>query len=202
MFTGIVTHSALLAGIEHKAEDRRLTFETDPAFLDGCRAGDSIAVSGVCLTAMDVSEKRFCADVSVETLRCTTIGDWQTGQRVNLERPMRADGRFDGHLVSGHVDGTAVLVANTPQARSLVLTFEVGHELSRYIAPKGSVCLDGVSLTVNDVSGDQFQVNIIPHTRDVTGLGGLQPDERVNIEVDLVARYLQRLLDHGEGKTR
>lgn len=202
MFTGIVTHSALLAGIEHKAEDRRLTFEADQGFLDGCREGDSIAVSGVCLTATGLSEKRFSADVSVETLGCTTIGGWQTGRRVNLERPMRADGRFDGHMVSGHVDGTAVLVASTPQARSQVLTFEVSHVLSRYIAPKGSVCLDGVSLTVNDVNGDQFQVNIIPHTRDVTGLGGLQQDERVNIEVDLVARYLQRLLDYGEGKTR
>lgn len=198
MFTGIVTHKAKLLHIEARGGDFRLTFETGPGLLDDCREGDSIAVSGVCLTVVEPSGLRFRADVSVETLNCTTIGQWQPGQRVNLERPMRADGRFDGHMVSGHVDGTASLVSRESQARSEALTFEVAADLSRFIAEKGSVCLDGVSLTVNEVRGRRFVVNIIPHTLAVTGLGEIQQGQHVNVEVDLVARYLQRLLDQQE----
>lgn len=202
MFTGIVTHAATLLDVRDQGGDSRMVFRTDPGFLGDCREGDSIAVSGVCLTAVIISGDEFEADVSLETLRCTTMGQWKPGQRVNLERPMRADGRFDGHMVSGHVDGTALLVSVHSEARSNALTFEVAQGLSRFIAEKGSVCLDGVSLTVNEVNGNRFVVNIIPHTQEVTGLGELMQGESANIEVDLVARYVQRLIEQQEKSGR
>ena len=194
MFTGIVTHRGTVLGVEDRGEDLRLEIEAGNGFLEGCKEGDSIACSGACLTAVDIGENRFFADVSVETLRCTTIAQWGAGQRVNLERSMRADGRFDGHMVSGHVDGMAELVSSKALASSLDLEFEVEGDLAGYIAAKGSVCLDGVSLTVNAVDDCRFSVCIIPHTQVMTGLAQLSPGDRVNIEVDLVARYLQRLL--------
>lgn len=158
--------------------------------------GDSVSVEGVCLTATRIEGggTRFGADVSIETLSKTTLGALVPGAKVNLEPALRAGDALGGHLVSGHVDGIGVLAAREPDARSWRFTFELPSALMRYVAPKGSICLNGVSLTVNAVMGDRFEVNLIPHTLEVTTLGQLVVGARVNVEVDLVARYLERLL--------
>ena len=211
MFTGIVTAKGAL---RHKAElggDCRLSFDSGALSLEGCRSGDSISVSGTCLTMLDptlapglasapATERdaggwHFQADVSQETLNLTTLGQLREGQAVNLELALQAHDRLGGHLVSGHVDDMAVLVSRRPDARAERLEFEVPAALARYLARKGSVCLDGVSLTINDVDGCRFGVCLIPHTLEVTTLGELRPGERVNLEVDLVARYLERLAE-------
>ncbi|MDP9141297.1 MAG: riboflavin synthase, partial [Pseudomonadota bacterium] len=173
--------------------DRRMRFEA-AGYLAGTQLGDSIAVNGVCLTAIDCSADHFTADLSVETLNLTTAGNWKSGQAVNLERALTASKPLGGHMVAGHVDGVAKLVSRVDEARSWRFRFEAPRALSRYIARKGSICIDGVSLTVNDVEGDQFGVNIIPHTLSQTTLGALQAGDAVNLEADLVARYLERLL--------
>jgi riboflavin synthase len=156
--------------------------------------GDSVAVNGVCLTMIDPQADGFSADVSVETLSKTTLGSLADGGAVNLELPVRLSDRLGGHMVSGHVDGTARLVARAPDVRSERFEFEAPMELARYISTKGSVTLDGVSLTVNSVTQNRFSVNLIPHTLQITSLGALQPDSLVNIEVDMIARYLERLV--------
>ncbi|HSM68398.1 MAG TPA: riboflavin synthase [Xanthomonadales bacterium] len=193
MFTGIITHQAALLDRSGQSGDLRLRFRAGDDFLEGCAEGDSISVSGVCLTALDIASGCFSADVSAETLACTTLGRLQAGDKVNLERAMGLSDRLDGHLVSGHVDGLARLVGDAPEGRSRRLEFETQAGLMRYIAVKGSVCLDGVSLTVNGVQGSRFAVNVIPHTLSLTTLGGLQAGDDVNLEVDLIARYLERL---------
>ena len=197
MFTGIVTAKGTLRHIAELGGDCRLSFGTGALSLEGCRSGDSICVSGACLTmlepAMDAGGGRFEADVSQETLGLTTLGQLREGQAVNLELALQAQDRLGGHLVSGHVDGMAALVSRRPDARAERLEFEVPEPLARYLARKGSVCLDGVSLTINDVDGCRFGVCLIPHTLEVTTLGELRPGGRVNLEVDLVARYLERL---------
>ncbi|MDX1460757.1 MAG: riboflavin synthase, partial [Xanthomonadales bacterium] len=147
MFTGIVTHRARLLDVESFGDDCRLHFTTDPQFLEDCVTGDSIAVSGVCLTALNPAEDRFSADVSAETLSVTPLGLLEPGARLNLERPLRANGRFDGHFVTGHVDGVTTLARRVEEARSTRMVFETPRSLSRFIAAKGSLCLDGVSLT-------------------------------------------------------
>ncbi|MFP5357810.1 MAG: riboflavin synthase [Gammaproteobacteria bacterium] len=193
MFTGIIETLGSIRHIEPVGGDLRMEI-VGGAYLAGSQLGDSIAVNGVCLTAVRLSADSFTADLSSETLGATTAGSWQTGQSVNLERALTPSKPLGGHLVSGHVDGLARLVAQAEDARSWRLEFEAPPELARYIARKGSVTLDGVSLTVNDVAGTRFGVNIVPHTYTHTTLGGLQPGQAVNLEVDLIARYLERLI--------
>ena len=197
MFTGIVTAKGTLRRKTPLGGDCRIWIECGRLPLAGARRGDSVCVAGVCLTmlepALHAGTGQFHADVSQETLSLTTLGLLREGQAVNLELALQADDRLGGHLVSGHVDGMATLVARRPDARAERLEFEAPGALARYLARKGSVCLDGVSLTINDVEGRRFGVCLIPHTLEVTTLGALQPGERVTLEVDLVARYLERL---------
>ncbi len=199
MFTGIVTHQGRLAAVEPAGADRRMTFAVAGDALCDAREGDSMSVSGACLTMLDIESGeaggRFNADVSVETLDCTTLGDLKVGDPVNLEPALRAADRLGGHLVSGHVDGCGRLVSRSPDGRAERFVFELPTDLARYVAAKGSVCIDGVSLTVNGVSETRFEVCIIPHTLEVTTLGRIQPGQAVNIEVDMIARYLERLMN-------
>lgn len=194
MFTGIIEATGIVQELRQRENEWRLRLDTGKLPLSDVGLGDSIAVSGCCLTVVELHPAGFSADVSRETLRCTTLGEKSKGDRVNLEKAMRADARFGGHLVSGHVDGIGSLLRITPEGRSVRLEFELPRELSHYVAAKGSICIDGTSLTVNTVSGDTFSVNIIPHTQEETVIGGYAPGGKVNIEVDLIARYLERLL--------
>lgn len=193
MFTGIIQALGRIAGSEERGGDRRLVVETAGLDLSDVNEGDSIAVSGVCLTALDIDGSRFAADVSIETLNLTTIGQLQVGDAVNLEKALRLADRLGGHLVSGHVDGRATVIDIHDDGRSQRWTFEVPAPLARYIASKGSVCLDGVSLTVNEIDGRRFGVNLIPHTQGVTTFGSRRAGDIVNLEVDLMARYAERL---------
>ncbi len=202
MFTGIVTHRGHLADTQPSGADRRMTFHVEGDALVGADEGDSMSVSGACLTMLDIQAAddggQFCADVSVETLARTILGDLAPGDPVNLELALRASDRLGGHLVSGHVDGRGRLVERRPEGRAERFVFALPEGLARYVAPKGSVCIDGVSLTVNAVAGDRFEVCIIPHTLEVTTLGRLAPGQAVNIEVDMIARYLERLMNADE----
>lgn len=193
MFTGIIQAVGRIVASEARGGDRRLIVETAALDLADVSEGDSIAVSGVCLTALDITGNTFAADVSIETLNLTTIGQLQVGDAVNLEKALRLADRLGGHLVSGHVDGLATVVSIHDEGRSQRWTFQVPATLARYIASKGSVCLDGVSLTVNEVDGCRFGVNLIPHTQTVTTFGARRVGDRLNIEVDLMARYAERL---------
>jgi riboflavin synthase len=195
MFTGIIEATGRIGALETHGADRRLRIDAD-AFADAPPAvGDSVCVNGVCLTAIDVTPSGFHADVSAQTLDCTTLGDLRIGERVNLERALTPSTPLGGHMVSGHVDGTGSVLARDDDARSVRFSFAVPARLARYIAVKGSICVDGVSLTVNDVDADRFGVNIVPHTLAVTTLADFAPGRSVNLEVDLIARYLERLLD-------
>ncbi|NGY03485.1 riboflavin synthase [Solimonas terrae] len=194
MFTGIIEALGSIADIEVVGGDCRMRF-TAPGLLAGTQIGDSIAVNGVCLTATRFVDDGFVADLSAETLKLTTAGGWQSGAAVNLERALTPSKPLGGHMVVGHVDGTGTLLERFGDARSTRMRFELPQGLARYVARKGSICIDGVSLTVNDVEGARFGVNIIPHTLTHTTLGRLQPGQVVNLEVDLLARYLERLLD-------
>ena len=194
MFTGIVQDVGRIQERGKRGGDARMVvaFERlDPA---GIRVGDSICVQGVCLTATELLGRAFAADVSRETLSLTTLGDLAVGSPLNLETSLRAGDPLGGHLVSGHVDGVAQVVAISGDARSLRLKIAVPSELARYIARKGSITVDGVSLTINEVEDAIFGVNIIPHTQAVTTLGKLTVGARVNLEVDQVARYVEQLL--------
>lgn len=193
MFTGIIQAIGHVAMSEPRAGDRRLIIEAAALGLDDVREGDSIAVAGVCLTALDLTTATFAADVSNETLALTTLGALAVGDAVNLEKALRLSDRLGGHLVSGHVDGLATVVAIDTDGRSQRWVFEVPVALARYVAVKGSVCLDGVSLTVNQVDGARFGVNLIPHTQAVTTFGARRVGDMVNLEVDLMARYVERL---------
>lgn len=199
MFTGLVEGVGRVAGIEPGDGDRRLRIEPEAALMEAMRAGDSVAVAGACLTVVAPDATGFGVDVSAETLAHTTLGALATGERVNLERALLPTTRLGGHLVAGHVDGVGEVTACRPEGRSRRLTVRVPGRLARYIAPKGSICVDGVSLTVNEVDADCFGVNIVPHTLAATTLDAAAPGTRVNIEVDLVARYLERLLHGGGG---
>lgn len=194
MFTGIVQGLGAVRALEPRGGDMRLRIDGGDAGLADLRAGDSIAVNGVCLTAIDPAANAFCADVSLETLACTTLGGLRAGDRVNLEPALLPTTRMGGHLVSGHVDGVGQVVDLREAARSRVLRIAVPAGLARYLAAKGSVCVDGVSLTVNAVAGAEFEVNIIPHTLGRTLIGAYRRGTQVNIEVDLVARYIEALL--------
>ncbi|HEY5347297.1 MAG TPA: riboflavin synthase, partial [Rhizomicrobium sp.] len=155
--------------------------------------GASMACSGVCLTVVKKGAGWFAVTASTETLSKTTIGQWKAGSKINLERPLRVGDEFGGHIVSGHVDGVATLKSARPEGESVRMTFSIPAALAKFVAPKGSVALDGVSLTVNEVKGATFGVNIIPHTLKATGLGRLKPGAKVNFEIDLLARYVARL---------
>jgi riboflavin synthase len=194
MFTGIIQAVGSIALIERKGGDARLRVNTGTLGMRDVRLGDSIAVSGVCLTAIEHSASGFSADVSGETLTRTTLGHLSTGSSVNLEKALTPSSRLGGHLVSGHVDGVGEVVERSAEARSVRLRIQAPAALARYIAGKGSICVDGVSLTVNAVEGALFDINIVPHTLTSTTLGEVQPGCRVNLEVDLIARYLERLM--------
>ncbi|TAM09518.1 MAG: riboflavin synthase [Nevskiaceae bacterium] len=198
MFTGIVAAQGCINEVTETAGDRRFTIVTKDDCLDALVLGDSIAVSGVCLTAVARVPHGFVTDVSVETLQLTTAGHWQAGQVVNLETATTPATALGGHLVLGHVDGRARLVDLHEDARSHRLRFEAPAALARYVARKGSITLDGVSLTVNTVEGTRFGVNIIPLTYAHTTLGTLRSGDEVNLEVDVVARYVERLLQAGQ----
>lgn len=198
MFTGIVQDMGRIVALEPRAGDVRLRVAVERLPLDAVRSGDSIAVSGVCLTVVEHDAGGFAADVSNETLSLTTLGDLAPGARVNLEPALRAGDPLGGHLVSGHVDGIGRVVSLAQDARSWRIRFEAPPELARYIARKGSIAIDGVSLTVNEVEGREFGINIIPHTFEVTTIGGYAPGRRVNLEVDTIARYVERLMTAGD----
>ena len=195
MFTGIVTSMGRVAAVGGSAQARRLAIETGGLSTVGWQVGDSVAVSGVCLTLVDVAPGRFDAELSGETLARTTLGRLAAGSVVNLEPAVAAGSALGGHLVSGHVDGVATVRRCADDAGSFHAEVEVPTELARFIAEKGSVTLDGVSLTVGRISGAAFAIDVIPHTRKVTTLGGIAPGQALNLEVDLLARYLDRLLE-------
>jgi riboflavin synthase len=198
MFTGIVQEIGTLRGVELRAgaegaRDLRLEISFAQIAGDRLNLGDSICVDGVCLTVAARTPASFVADVSAETLNVTTLGGKQAGARLNLEPALRAGDSLGGHWVSGHVDGIAEVISTVEDARSLRVELSSPKELARYIARKGSVTLDGVSLTVNAVRGQEFSINLIPHTLEVTTLGSLKRGSRLNLEIDLLARYVERL---------
>lgn len=200
MFTGIIKAKGTISAMHKRGGDVRLSVRSDGLPWSDYEIGESIAVNGVCLTAVDLHADGFDTDVSVETLDVTALGDLEVGSAVNLEPSVSLGERLGGHLVSGHVDCTGKVVSRSSDARSIRLAIEIPREYARYIAKKGSVCVDGVSLTVNEVSVNIFELNIIPHTADVTIMGDYQQGTVVNVEVDLLARYLERLLDRdGDG---
>lgn len=194
MFTGIIQAIGKIAKVEARGGDCRLTIETGKLPLGDAQLGDSIAVSGVCLTAIELGANRFSADVSKETLSRTILGELKSGSRVNLELALTPTTRLGGHIVSGHVDGVGSVVQRSADARSVRFVIEAPQNLAKYIAEKGSICVDGVSLTVNGVDGCRFDLNIVPHTLAETTIEEYQPGHRVNLEVDLLARYLERLM--------
>jgi len=194
MFTGIIQSIGKIAAIERTGEDARIRIDSGKLGMSGVNAGDSIAVSGVCLTAIAPSAAGFTADVSGETLSRTTLGGLRAGAAVNLEKALTLATPLGGHLVSGHVDGVGSVVSRREAGRSVQFRFRTPDVLARYVAAKGSICVDGVSLTVNVVDGAEFEVNIVPHTLAETTLGALAAGSQVNLEVDILARYLERLL--------
>jgi riboflavin synthase len=194
VFTGIVEEKGRIERIEERRDGRRLWIAGERA-LEGTGVGDSIAVSGCCLTAVTVEPGRFAVEAVPETLRRTVLGDLRAGDEVNLERSLRLDQRLGGHLVQGHVDGVGTVMAVVPEGDGLRVAIEVPDPLARYVAEKGSLAVDGVSLTVAAASGTHCEIAYIPHTLAVTIAGAYAPGRRVNLEVDLVARYLARLLE-------
>lgn len=198
MFTGIVQDIGRVVSREARGGDVRLLIACDRLDSSGIKVGDSICVQGCCLTAVELGDRSFAADVSRESLSLTTLGDLTAGSRVNLEPALKAGDALGGHLVSGHVDGIGEIAALSGDARSTRIEISVPSALTRYIARKGSVTIDGVSLTVNEVQGDRFGINLIPHTQAVTTLGALRTGTRVNVEVDQIARYVERLLTQSD----
>ncbi len=194
MFTGIIAAIGSITNIEYKSGDYRLTINTSKLSLTDTHLGDSIAVNGVCLTAVELGKQHFCADVSNETLSRSTLKTAVVGTPVNLELALTPTTRMGGHIVSGHVDGIGELVELKPDARSWRLLFKAPDDLAKYIAEKGSITINGISLTVNTVNGAVFSVNIVPHTLKETTLADIAVGHQVNLEVDLLARYLERLL--------
>ncbi len=194
MFTGIIEAVGIIESIEDKGGDARFWINTGKLDMSDVQLGDSIAANGVCLTAIDLRDDAYCADVSGETLSLTSLKQLQTGSEVNLEKALTPTTRLGGHLVSGHVDGLGKVIDRRDDARSIRFIIEAPKELAKYIAVKGSITVDGVSLTVNKVDGAQFELNIVPHTLQETIIKHYQPGRAVNLEVDLIARYLERLV--------
>jgi riboflavin synthase len=197
MFTGIITDLGRVRAVARGAMTR-LEIETAyPA--ESIAIGASIACSGACLSVVERGPVWFAVEASAETLSKTTLGGWRAGTAVNLERPLKLGDELGGHLVLGHVDGVGTVAERRPDGGSLRLTLEAPDDLARFIAPKGSVAIDGVSMTVNEVAGRRFGVNVIPITQRETSLGGLAAGARVNLEIDLLARYVARLMENGPG---
>ena len=198
MFTGIVQAIGEIRALTPRGGDVELLIGAGTLGLEGVAIGDSISVSGCCLTVTRLTADSFAADASLETLQVTTLGNWRAGQRVNLEKALRAGDPLGGHYVTGHVDGMGLVVARHDDARSVRMEFQVPAGLARYVARKGSICIDGVSLTVNGATADRFDVNLVPHTLEVTTLGACQAGTQVNVEVDIIARYLERMRAVGD----
>lgn len=194
MFTGIIEAVGTVRTIETRGPDSRFFIDAGVLDMTDVTMGDSICVNGVCLTVVDLKEGRFATDISVETLSCTTFGDLHEGAQVNLEKSLKLSDRLSGHIVIGHVDGVGRITAIKEAARSVQYHVEVPETLKRYICKKGSVCVDGVSLTINDISGNEFSVNIIPHTLEKTVFPGYREGTTVNLEIDIIARYLEGLM--------
>ena len=193
MFTGIIEAVGKIEARSQEKGEWRLQFSTGDLDLSDVKIGDSIAVSGCCLTVVEKHATAFLADVSNETMRCTSLGTLEIGSAVNLEKAMLATDRFGGHIVSGHVDGVGHLIKVENEGQSIKMTFKIPSNLSKYVAAKGSICVDGTSLTVNEANDDYFAVNLIPHTQDQTVSGSYQIGDSVNLEVDIIARYLERM---------
>jgi len=196
MFTGIITDIGTVVAMQ-KNGDLRAQIKTGYD-MESVAIGASIACSGVCLTVVSKDKNAFTVDISAETVSCTNVGSWEVGTKINLERALKLGDELGGHIVSGHVDGLAVLESIKTVDASWVLLFSAPSSLAMFIAAKGSVTLDGVSLTVNDVSGNDFKVNIIPHTLQNTTLGELRPGIKVNLEIDTLARYVSRMINSSQ----
>ena len=194
MFTGIIQAVGKVAAIERRSGDIRLTVHASKMDWSDVALGDSIATNGVCLTAVELLGNGFVADVSVETIDLTTVAHWRKDTAVNLEKALTPESRLGGHIVSGHVDGIGEVVERNPDARSERFKIRSPRSLAKYIAHKGSITVDGISLTVNQVRGDIFDLNIVPHTLSHTVMGQYKPGTKINLEVDVIARYLERLL--------
>lgn len=202
MFTGIIEAVGTVTALEQRGGDVRLAIDGGGLDLSGAAIGDSIAVNGCCLTVIRLAGAVFSADVSRESLGLTTLGTLERGSRVNLERALTLSRPLGGHLVTGHVDGIGTVESRADDGRSVRFRLRAPEALARYLARKGSICVDGVSLTVNEVDGASFGVNIVPHTMAATVFGAYRPGARVNLEVDIVARYLERLVGAAGGLTR
>ncbi len=196
MFTGIIETTGKILSIEKKDKDSRFIFDTGVMTLEDMNIGDSIAVNGTCLSIIEKSEHSFIADLSAETLALTTFSNLKEDSPVNLEKAMRLSDRINGHLVSGHVDGIGKIIDRQDEGRSIRFEIESPDALKKYISKKGSVTVDGVSLTVNDVNENVFSVNIIPHTLSETIFSGYKVNIEVNLEVDQIARYLEKLINN------
>ena len=202
MFTGIIESVGTVSALEARGGDVRLKVRCGELDLSAAAIGDSIAVNGCCLTMVSLGASEFAADVSRESLGLTTLGGLQPGGPVNLERALTLAKPLGGHLVTGHVDGIGQVESRVEDGRSVRFRLRAPESLARYLARKGSICVDGVSLTVNEVDGSAFGVNIVPHTLEATVFGGYHNGSRVNLEVDIVARYLERLIGAAGGLTR
>ena len=198
MFTGIIQSKGSIKEIFSSSDGARLKINTNALDLSDTNVGDSIAVDGVCLTVTELTESSFTADVSNETLTCTTFSALKQGKNVNLERSLRVNQGIDGHLVSGHVDGIGAVNSIEKDGDSVRIKIEVQGDIIKYIAKKGSICINGVSLTVNSVENNFFDVNIVPHTLSATTLGDLSLQSNVNIDIDQIARYVERLFSQNE----
>lgn len=193
MFTGIIQGVGTIINIEQHDSSCMLAIKAPEGFLNKAKPGDSICVQGVCLTATKLEQDTFMVDVSAETVRCTTFANLKLDQKVNLEKALTLSDHLGGHLVTGHVDATGEIIDMTKESNSTRYTIRSPESINKYIAKKGSICIDGVSLTVNEVEGNNFTVNIIPHTLENTAIIHYQLDTLVNLEIDLVARYVERL---------
>ena len=202
MFTGIIEAVGKIEARSQEKGEWRLKFFTGDLDLSDVKIGDSIAVSGCCLTVVEKHARAFLADVSNETMRCTALGTLEIGSAVNLEKAMLATDRFGGHIVSGHVDGVGHLIKVENEGQSIKMTFKIPSNLSKYVAAKGSICVDGTSLTVNEANDDYFAVNLIPHTQDETVSGSYKIGDSVNLEVDIIARYLERMNEDSNNKVQ
>jgi len=201
MFTGIIEAVGRIKKIEPVGGDMRLHVDVGTLDMSDVQLGDSIAVNGVCLTAIEFDDKHFSADVSNETISLTSLKDLSVGSEINLEKALLPTTRLGGHLVSGHVDGLGEVLSIKVESRSIRLIIKAPEELKHYIAMKGSICIDGISLTVNKITNTDFEINIVPHTQQKTIIKNYKPGTKVNLEVDLIARYLERLLTKQEDNT-
>ena len=202
MFTGIIEGPGTISGIKQSGQSRRMAVNADYA-LDSTKIGDSIAVNGACLTVVSFSGSRFEVDVSPETVAKTTLGKAKIGDRVNLERALRISDRIDGHLVSGHIDGIGTIKSRKTQENAIIITFNIPKTVAYYIIKKGSVAVDGISLTVNECDHESFQVSIIPHTAKLTTFGFKKISDSVNVETDMIGKYVERFVTQiksGESK--